>query len=104
MALVLMPEGPAFRTFYPADAWRQIRGFVDTLKGEYGIPIVNARDWMAEEDFLDSHHLLPSAATVFSERLGQAGILPLVRQHPRTGPSRLQDAEKIAAGETKMRH
>lgn len=89
-ALVLMPEGPTFRSWYSADAWAQIQTFLDKLSGDYGIPVISARDWIAEEDFADSHHLLAKGAAVFTQRLGSEGIMPFLWQHyPRVAPERI---------------
>jgi hypothetical protein len=78
VALILMPEGSRFRQLYPPGAWEQ----TCTLLTTYGLPIINAREWMADEDFLDGQHLLPDGATRFTQRLGREAILPLLRQQP----------------------
>jgi hypothetical protein len=73
-ALLLMPEGPQFRSWYrPAD-WACIESFLGEVSREYGAPIVNAREWLAEEDFSDSHHLLPAGAAKFTDRLGREAL------------------------------
>jgi hypothetical protein len=81
-ALLLMPEGAPFRALYSADAGRQIDTFLAGLSAEHGAPIIDARDWMGDDDFFDAHHLLPEAAAAFTSRLGRQAILPLLR-----GPS-----------------
>ncbi len=68
--LVLMPEGRPFRELYRADVWGQIETFLTGLSREFDAPLVNARDWVADEQFTDSHHLLPGGAAAFTERLG----------------------------------
>jgi hypothetical protein len=80
-ALVLMPEGDAFRSWYRPDDWRDIRAFLIDLCTEFAAPLINAREWCDEEDFADSHHLLPAAAARFTDRLGREALLPLVGQH-----------------------
>jgi hypothetical protein len=77
-ALVLMPEGPEFRRWYPPGIWEQIQAYLDGLSREWEVPIINAREWLAEDDFLDSHHMLVSGATRFSERLGREALRPLL--------------------------
>lgn len=67
VVLVLMPEGPTFRSWYPDEVTRRLEAFIASLN----TPYINARDWVAEEDFLDSHHLLQSGAKHFSARLSQ---------------------------------
>lgn len=76
--LVLMPEGRPFRALYGDDAWGQIETFLDGLSREFDAPLVNAREWVADEQFTDSHHLLPAGAAVFTARLGREHIAPLL--------------------------
>lgn len=66
VVLLLMPEGPLFRSWYPETVTRRLEAFIASLE----TPCINARDWVAEEDFLDSHHLLQTGARHFSEQLG----------------------------------
>lgn len=84
-ALVVMPEGPLFRSWYPAGVWPQVQEFLDQLRRRYGVPVVNAREWMPEEAFADSHHLLPPGAAAFTERLGREAIAPLLAPPQRAG-------------------
>jgi hypothetical protein len=49
------------------------------LTRKYGTPVINARDWLGEDDFLDSHHLLVEAAGKFTHRLAEEALLPLLR-------------------------
>jgi hypothetical protein len=74
--LVLMPEGPHFRSWYPAAVKRQIDDWLATLSREYRVPLLDARGWFVEDDFWDSHHLRPPAAERFSERLVREAVLP----------------------------
>jgi hypothetical protein len=77
-ALVLMPEGSEFRSIYSPAAWQQIGTFLAETSHEFAVPVVNAREWVPDNNFTDSHHLLLRGATVFTERLGQEVILPLL--------------------------
>lgn len=72
VALVVMPEGDEFRSWYPPGAWQQIDSFLQALSDEFAAPIINGREWIAEDDFLDSHHLLAPGAARFSRRLAQS--------------------------------
>jgi hypothetical protein len=86
-ALVLMPEGEAFRSWYPRPGWEQVEALLAGLCREYGVPLVNARRWVAEHDFPDSHHLLAAGATRFSARLGTEFLIPWLRATGRAGPA-----------------
>jgi hypothetical protein len=77
-ALVLMPEGSDFRSLYPVAIWTQIEAFLSRLKQEQGVSVINAREWIADEGFSDSHHLLARGAEEFSERLGRETLVPLI--------------------------
>lgn len=68
-ALVLMPEGSEFRRWYPADAQTKLDRLLDELRGAYGVTVIDARRWVADEDFFDAHHLRACGAAAFSDRL-----------------------------------
>lgn len=71
VALVLMPEGDEFRSWYPPGAWDQIDAFLKGLSDEFSVALINGREWIGEDDFLDSHHLLVPGADRFSRLLAQ---------------------------------
>jgi hypothetical protein len=76
-ALVLMPEGPAFRSWYSPESLRDVQEWIGQLGRENNAPVIDAREWMAEDDFVDSHHLLPDGGARFTDRLGRETIAPL---------------------------
>jgi hypothetical protein len=79
-ALLVMPEGPVYRSWYATGAYEQVRAWLEALRAEFGIVLIDARLWMASEnDFKDSHHLTPDGAARFTQRLGMEGILPLLK-------------------------
>jgi hypothetical protein len=77
-ALVIVPEGPLYRSLYSEATWRSVEAHLREIAGRHHVPLINAREWLPEEEFLDSHHMTQEGATRFSERLCQE-ILPLVR-------------------------
>lgn len=77
-ALVIMPEGPTFQGWYRPGAWGQITSFINDLSQRFAVPVVDAHNWMTDEQFADSHHLLVPGARAFSARLSQlVSELPL---------------------------
>src|SRR5262249_29673475 len=76
--LVLTPEGETFRSWYPPGVWEQLNSHVPSLAAEFRVPLVDAHEWIHEEDFSDSHHLLMSGVNKYTARLGQEGILPVL--------------------------
>lgn len=81
-ALLLMPEGREFRALYQPSVWRQIETHLEALSQAYQVPVINARAWLPDACFIDSHHLLPSGARQFSRRLAQESLVPLIQKLP----------------------
>src|SRR5439155_26027040 len=69
--LLLLPEGPEFQSWYAPPARAEIDAYVDRLSRDYGYPLVDARSWLSETAFFDSHHLHPDGATAFTQRFAQ---------------------------------
>jgi hypothetical protein len=89
VALVLFPEGPVFRSWYPPGALEGIREHFRALGARWGAPLIDARDWFdSEEAFYDSHHLLADSARRFSGRLAREVVAPLLRGQPLPGQTR----------------
>jgi len=84
-ALVMMPEGPEFRSWYRPDDWSMLENYLGTISRTYRMPLINCRTWIAENDFLDSHHLRIDGAAEFTRRLGTEAILPMLRDWPMDG-------------------
>ena len=78
-ALLMMPESPAYRGWYAPAMWAKFQAWLEETGREYGTPVVNAREWIDEDDFADTVHLLPRGAEKFTERLGREHLLPLLR-------------------------
>ena len=77
-ALVRMPEGKTFQGWYPPALERQIRSHLESLSAEFDVPLIDARDWIAEDGFIDGHHLHYLGAVQFSERFGREFLAPLL--------------------------
>jgi hypothetical protein len=67
--LMLSPEGPTFRGFYDAAALARFEGYVTDVARENGVRLLDARDWLPEADFMDSHHPLYRGSVAFTSRL-----------------------------------
>jgi hypothetical protein len=79
VALLVTPEGPAFRAMYPRGSWPALRRRLRALAARYGAALIDARERVpSEDDFLDSHHLTLPAAQRFSRRLAREELLPLL--------------------------
>lgn len=69
--LVLMPEGTVFQSWYAPEARAEIDTYLATVSQEYRVPVVDARSWLPDTAFFDSHHLHPDGATAFTLRFAQ---------------------------------
>ncbi len=67
--LLLAPEGSSFRSWYDPGGLRRFETYLINLAREYRVPLVDARAWLTEEDFLDGHHQLRRGAIQFTSRL-----------------------------------
>ena len=93
VVMVMMPEGPFFRSFYPAGMQEQFEARFAEVSKERSVLLINARDWLSEQELYDSHHALPAGADHFSHRLQQEVLAPLLRVLPGRADSRIANAE-----------
>jgi hypothetical protein len=82
-ALVLMPEGPIFRSLYPPAVKQQIDDALLSLSRDSNTPLLDLSAAAGEEAFFDSHHLFPEGASRFTHSLARR-IEPLL--HPEGPP------------------
>lgn len=71
LGLFLMPEGDAFRSWYPPDVRTKLHSYLSALATDEQVTLFDATTWCAESDFADSHHLRALAAQRFSRRFGR---------------------------------
>jgi hypothetical protein len=69
VALVLMPETSAFRSWYPPECLETIHTLLERWRVAYGVEVLDATRWLDDEDFLDGHHLDTSGARKFTDRM-----------------------------------
>jgi hypothetical protein len=68
-AVVLMPESSEFRGWYGPAGYAAAAAFARELSAEFGVPVFDAREWVADDGFADGHHLVPAGAEAFTDRL-----------------------------------
>jgi len=71
VVLLRSPEGPTFRSWYNPEGLAQFDRYIAGIAAEYGVPVVDARLWLDEDDFFDSHHVLKRGADKFTTRFGR---------------------------------
>jgi hypothetical protein len=82
IALFLMPEGRTFQSWYPPAARKQLNAFLAALRRQWGLPIADTRNWMADADFVDSHHLTRQGAGAFTKRFEREVLHALLTGQP----------------------
>jgi len=68
VVLLRSPEGPLFRSWYSPEAQARFDEYIARVSREHGVPVLDARLWLDEEDFYDSHHALKPGAEKFTLR------------------------------------
>jgi hypothetical protein len=76
--IIWMPEGSEYRKLYPRDAVERIEGFLTEVSRQQGVLYINARDWVPDDAFVESNHLLLKGAHIFTERFGREVLLPML--------------------------
>ncbi len=79
VVLLLMPEAREFQGWYTPEALRRIDAYCRGLSREYDVPLVDARDWLPDDAFMDLHHPLRGGAIRFTERLAREVLEPLAQ-------------------------
>jgi Protein of unknown function (DUF1574) len=80
VVLVMTPESKEFQSWYSPGSREIIEGFCGRLRQEYGVRIIDARNWVADDAFTDGHHTLIRGADVFTLRLGREVLQPLTSE------------------------
>jgi hypothetical protein len=76
---IMMPEGSEFRRLCTAGGESERLRMNQRLREELGVAVIDARDWVADSEFFDQHHLLPDGARVFAERFRIEALEPALR-------------------------
>lgn len=79
VGLLMMPENSGFRSWYAPRTKRLVQGYAAGLAADFGTRVVDARDWIADDQFMDGHHLLESGSIPFSDRFQRDVLRPWSR-------------------------
>jgi len=98
-ALLAMPESSELRSAFGPPAAQALASYLDDLRRDYGVSLLDAREWAPDADFADGEHLLPGGAVRFSQRLERGATQFLAEAGSRAvGGNR--GAEFTARGQT----
>jgi hypothetical protein len=79
VAVVVPPEGSTFRAWYSASVQAALAAFEARLRQEFGVTVLDAREWLPDEAFVDSHHVVRTWARPYTERLAREAVIPNLR-------------------------
>jgi hypothetical protein len=80
VVLLLTPESTTFRSWYADDADKRLTAWTETISRSYGVPVIDGRRWLDDEEFIDGHHVTAHGAVLFTRRLEAEVLRPLVAQ------------------------
>jgi len=79
VTLFLMPEARRFQAFYSPASEATLAAYLQELRDRFGVAVVDARTWLADEEFGDRHHLLPHGAETFTRRFIAEVVAPRLK-------------------------
>jgi hypothetical protein len=85
VALLVTPESTMFRGWYAPAANDSLCAFHHSLAECYRVPVIDARSWIADEEFMDGHHVFGPAAERFTQRLAAEVFAPLIKGRLKAG-------------------
>jgi hypothetical protein len=98
LAFVVLPEHSALRGWYTPHTHAVFNGYLLRLQKEHGTPVIDTRDWVPDEQFVDFSHVQDSGAHTFSTRFGREVLRPLLEGAPLPSSVRLRGADDPAQG------
>jgi hypothetical protein len=78
--IIRTPESTTFRAAYQTDALVMLDDYTGALTREFGVKVVDARQWLPDEEFEDGHHPLLAGQRRFTDRLHREVLVPHVSQ------------------------
>jgi hypothetical protein len=74
--LIVTPESTRHRAWYPTGTDEALSGLVSRLRADFGVGTVWAREWLADDEFYDTHHTIERGAWHFTDRLHREVLGP----------------------------
>jgi hypothetical protein len=81
-ALVLLPEHSFVRGHIPAEVRARVGAYLADLSRQEQAAVIDTRDWVPDDDYLDGVHALPEAAGPYTERFRREVLSPLLAGRP----------------------
>jgi hypothetical protein len=84
--IVHLPEDSNFRAWYPSETRRLLDETFSRMAGEHEAEWIDATAWVPDGHFFDGHHILKRGASLFTERLTDEHVRPLLQSRPDSQP------------------
>jgi hypothetical protein len=78
VVLLLTPESSECRSFYPPAVATRLDDYIGAISRDYGVAVVDARDWLPDRLLHDGHHPTAEGADLFTRLLGERVLRPVV--------------------------
>ncbi len=78
VALFTMPEASFFRDWYPPVIRQKFAAYLTGLGRDFGIPVIDTRDWVPDNYLADGFHLYRTGAENFTRLFGKVALQPLL--------------------------
>jgi len=95
VALLFLPEASVMRGWYGEPTSAAVNAYLQRLSQESCVPLIDARAWVGDDGFSDSHHLTPEGALRFSERLEREIVQPVLAGRLSLADRSLNPEEKV---------
>jgi hypothetical protein len=69
VVVVITPESSTFRNLYTPESRATTRELLAQFVSEYKPDVIDANEWLPDEDFEDGHHVIAAGAVAFTVRL-----------------------------------
>src|SRR6266849_2901937 len=76
--LILMPEHSRLRNWYTPASEQRLQTALKDLGMKFGAPVIDARAWMSDENFVDGVHLTHQGASAFTQLFDTKVIRPVI--------------------------
>jgi len=78
VCLLLSPEQEEFTRMYGPGKQAWFEQYIQQLRNDLQVPMIDARDWLEPQDFEDGHHALRRGQEKFTHRFGEQVIRPMI--------------------------
>jgi hypothetical protein len=75
----LVPEGSEFRSWYGVEAKAATKKLIEIACDGADGRVIDARAWLPDDAFADGHHMIHTAAPIYTKRLVEELILPAIK-------------------------